>query len=71
MAAPLVDLNAWTRFDNTAIPDSGAGVPSYFDMGALEQHCYAPEVAPPPEGDTTKGLENDTYCILFRDGFEG
>ena len=71
VATPLVDFMAWTRFDNTAIPDSGAGVPSYFDMGALEQHCYAPELTPPPDGDTTKGLENDIYCIPFRDGFEG
>jgi hypothetical protein len=71
VATPVIDFLARTRFDNTAIPDTGGGVPAYFDMGALEQYCYAPLAAPPPGGDTSGGLENDTYCIMFRDGFEG
>jgi hypothetical protein len=71
VATPVIDFLARTRFDNTAVPDTGSGVPGYFDMGALEQYCYAPLEAPPPGGNTSGGLENDTYCIMFRDGFEG
>ncbi len=70
VATPLTDFLARSRFDNTAIPDTGGGVPTYFDMGALEQYCYAPAVTVPPGGDPTGGLENDIYCIMFRDGFE-
>ena len=72
-ATPLTDYLGKSRFDNHAVPDTGDGSPSYFDMGAFEQYCYPISGAFQANSGAGKALraEFDIQCALFRDGFEG